>query len=184
LDACASIAKSDTIVPEDLHQALREGFRQLQVDQTSSPDWHPDSNDMVQDLVHPSMYPLVYGRTRVFQEECVGLEDAVKVWAGKGTVIPKEVVDTSGGTSDVSSTHWSNTYQWLPVNVAFQDDGSVKSTSYINNIHPIKNKDIYDTIERLIEKSLPMWDQCLALGGDPDAPGRLATRIPEPEDAE
>ncbi len=24
-------------------------------------DWHPDSNDIVRDLVHPSMYPYIKG---------------------------------------------------------------------------------------------------------------------------
>jgi hypothetical protein len=139
---------------------------------------------MMQDLVHPSMYPLVYGRTRAFQGECVGVEDAVNVWAGKGTIIPKELSDTYGTSNGTPDEHWSNTYQWLPANVAFQQDGSVKFTSYINNIHPIKHRDIYDTIERLIEKSLPLWDQCLALGGSADAPGIVNTRLDRAEDAE
>ena len=45
---------------------------------------------MVQDLVHPSMYPLVYGRSRGFQEENVGVADAVEQWAGRGEVIPRD----------------------------------------------------------------------------------------------
>lgn len=45
---------------------------------------------MVQDLVHPSMYPLVYGRSRVLQEEVVGVENAIGKWVGKGAVIQKE----------------------------------------------------------------------------------------------
>ena len=40
--------------------------------------------------------------------------------------------------------------------------GGVKFTSYINNLHPTKYRDIYGTIEKLVEKSLPLWDHCLA----------------------
>jgi hypothetical protein len=111
----------------------------------------------------------------------VGVEDAVNVWAGKGTIIPKKLPDTYGTSGGTPDEHWSDTYQWLPANVAFEQDGSVKFTSYINNIHPIKHRDIYDTIERLVENSLPLWDQCLALGGSEDAPGIVCTRLDRSE---
>lgn len=90
MDACASIAKSDTVINAKLHQDLRAAFDTLKSDQQATPDWHPHSNDMVQDLVHPSMYPFVYDRTRLFQEECVKLEDAISHWSGKGTIVPKD----------------------------------------------------------------------------------------------
>jgi hypothetical protein len=166
MEACASIAKSDTLVTQELHEALRHAFDQLKLDQQASPDWHPNSQDMVQDLVHPSMYPLVFGRTRAFPEECVGVEDAIKAWAGKGTIIPKEEEppsdDQRRGLWNREVDHYSSNYQWLPANVAFQDDGSVKLTSYINNLHPNKYPEIYRTIEKLVETTLPLWDQCLS----------------------
>ncbi|KAH7068434.1 hypothetical protein BKA63DRAFT_536755 [Paraphoma chrysanthemicola] len=163
LDACASIAKSDTLVTHELRQALRSAFDTLRLDQQDAPDWHPNSDDMVQDLVHPSMYPLVYGRTRVFSEECVGINDAVGRWAGKGIVIPKDEVARNARPryDELPPEYWSETYQWLPANVAFQDDGSVRFTSYINNLHPIRYSTVYSTIEQLIQTSLPLWDQCL-----------------------
>lgn len=126
------------------------------------------------------MYPLVYGRTRVFREECVGVEDAVKKWAGTGTILPKDVDESTDNM-------WSQTYQWLPANVAFQQDGSVKLTSYINNLHPVKHKNVYATIERLIEKSLPLWDQCLTLINDHDqeeGTGIMGTRMNHKDDCE
>ncbi|KAM5360141.1 hypothetical protein ACJZ2D_013956 [Fusarium nematophilum] len=73
-------------------------------------------------------------------------------------------------------------YQWLPSNLKFRDDGSVRFASYINNLHPVKHRGIYGTIEKLIEKALPAWDFCLALyesfthvGG-----GRTDPRFPRP----
>ncbi|KAF2677947.1 hypothetical protein K458DRAFT_446684 [Lentithecium fluviatile CBS 122367] len=187
LDAYASVAKSDILVTAELHDKLREAFETLQQDQASSPDWHPKSNDMVQDLVHPSMYPLVYGRSRVVEEELVGVDNAVKKWAGKGTAIekiPYNHVGTSYGYGgEAPSYYWSDTYQWLPANVFFQDDGSVKFTSYVNNLHPTKYPGIYHTIEKLIETSLPMWDQCLAFFVDSqferEGAGRMHSRFSE-----
>lgn len=56
-----TIAKSDTVVTPELQNELRAAFDQLQADQGSDVDWHPHSDEKVQDLVHPSMYPLIYG---------------------------------------------------------------------------------------------------------------------------
>lgn len=155
---------------------------------------------MVQDLVHPSMYPLIYGRSNVFEDEVVGVSDAVERWAGKGDVIEKDVTAPCQsensvyrrmhtvmlGGSDVPLSYWSNAYQWLPSNVALQEDGSVKFISYINNLHPIKYPEIYSTVEKLIEIALPAWDHCLLENRDGRkfGPGRKGSRFPMPEDAE
>lgn len=56
-----TVVKSDSLIPEYLHKYLLRAFERLRHDQASEIDWHPGSNDMVQDLVHPSMYPFVYG---------------------------------------------------------------------------------------------------------------------------
>lgn len=151
---------------------------------------------MVQDLVHPSMYPLVHGRSRIMKDEAVGVNDAIEKWAGKGEIIPLGA-ERHGGTRDATwgyqgsnagrYYYWSNTYQWLPANMAFQEDGTVKFTSYINNIHPTRYPEIYRTIEKLVETTLPLWDQCLALNIDYDTKhgaGRLQPRFPYPEDPE
>ncbi|KAI0467944.1 hypothetical protein F4859DRAFT_492174 [Xylaria cf. heliscus] len=162
LDATATIAKSDSLIPPTLKNALRKAFERLKNDKQGSPDWHPGTDKKVLNLVHPSMYPLVFGSTRVFRDEVVGVADAVAKWAGKGTVIDDR--DASKDYRIVPPLKfWSENYQWLPSNVALRDDGSVKFTSYINNLHPTKYPEIYGAIEKLVEKALPMWDQCLSL---------------------
>lgn len=180
-------------MPQSLQDSLHTAFSKLKRDQEDNPDWHPNTNGMVQDLVHPSMYPLVYGRSRGFKEEVVGVDDAIEKWMGKGEVIPKEnrLVDDDPfgvrygiGGGMAPPEYWSDTYQWLPANVAFQDDGTVKFTSYINNLHPKKYPDIYRTIEKLIQTALPLWDQCLKTIHGDGAAGRTASRFPFPHDAE
>lgn len=47
---------------EELRLDLAKAFATLQADQAANVDWHPNSGDVVQDLVHPSMYPFVYGK--------------------------------------------------------------------------------------------------------------------------
>lgn len=183
LDACASVVKSDSIISSEFRDDLRTAFDVLKADQAASPDWHPNSDNMVQDLVHPSMYPLVYGRSRVMKEEAVGISDAIHTWAGKGEVIAKGNLDGPAHTITPPPHFWSDTYQWLPSNVAFKPDGRVKLTSYINNLHPDKYPEIYHTIENLIEKSIPAWDQCLGQSiryGMPTGAGRFSSRFSTP----
>ncbi|KAK4163299.1 hypothetical protein QBC43DRAFT_319850 [Cladorrhinum sp. PSN259] len=164
LDASYMVAKSDSLVSPQLRADLKEGFDRLQADQAANPDWHPNTNETVQDLVHPSMYPLVYGRSRFFEGEVVGVADAIDKWAGKGIVIPKWFetrAQTNTNRRNIERNYWSDDYQWLPANVKLTDEGGVKFTSYINNLHPVKYMGIYRSLEQLIETALPMWDQCL-----------------------
>jgi hypothetical protein len=185
LDATAVIAKSDGFIEPALCNALRKAFDRLKKDQAGSPDWHPGTDEKVLNLVHPSMYPLVIESTKLFQDEVVGVADAIDKWAGKGTAICNQA--QSEACTDVPLEFWSDDYQWLPSNVALHDDGSVKFTSYINNLHPTKYPEIYGAIEKLVEKALPMWDQCLCIvtGYDKrESAGRDTSRISLPTDPE
>ncbi|KAI0858284.1 hypothetical protein F4860DRAFT_517014 [Xylaria cubensis] len=160
LDAIAvAIAKSDCLIPPAVTNALRNAFERLKKDQQGFPDWHPGTDEKVLNLVNPSMYPLVFKSTKCLPKEVVGVADAVAKWAGKGTVIDNK--DTNDDDGMVPLEFWSEDYQWLPSNVVMRDDGSVKFTSYINNLHPTKYPEVYSAIEKLVENALPMWDQCL-----------------------
>lgn len=119
--------------------------------------------------------------TKGFRDEVVGVTDAIDRWAGKGTIISHDGTRGPDESEYVPAQFWSEDYQWLPSNVDLQDDGSVKFTSYINNLHPTKYPEIYTAIEKLIEKVLPMWDQCLWTQSDYEnlsRPGLLASRFP------
>ncbi|KAJ4315637.1 hypothetical protein N0V94_005834 [Neodidymelliopsis sp. IMI 364377] len=160
LDAYATVAKSDSLVPDNLHNALLNAFQTLQADQSKSLDWHPGSKSMVQDLVHPRKGDVIPG-----EEEWEGTDFGKDTFLAKYATIP--------------SDYWSVNYQWLPSKV-FLQDGTVRFTNYINNLHPTKYPGIYRTIERLIETSLPMWDQCLTLASNLDqldGPGRTESRF-------
>ncbi|KAF4436169.1 hypothetical protein F53441_13313 [Fusarium austroafricanum] len=163
-----TIIKSDSHIDEALHQDLNNACDQLREDQKDKIDWHPRSNDMVQDLIHPSMYHFVYDRSPFIQEEVVGVSNALD-FIGQGEPIDgqtplKVPFDSYGyniGSGRVQPEYWSEKYQWLPANVAFQGDGSAKFTSYVNNLHPTKFADVYKTLETLVDKVIPAWDHCL-----------------------
>lgn len=193
LDAYATVIKTDTLIPKDMGDSLRGAFKRLSKDSTSALR-RQNTSATVRDLVDPALFPLVYGRTPVLQEEAVGVADAIDRWAGKGTVIPKpphvyyDIYDLRNDRYHARWCYWSEAYQWLSTNVKFEKDGRARLTSYINNLHPTKYRDIHQTIEELVNLALPMWDHCVWAYNhhDPNrfGPGRRDARFPMPENRE
>ncbi|KAK1223146.1 hypothetical protein PQX77_013982 [Marasmius sp. AFHP31] len=66
LDAEAAIVKSDTAIPASLCEELKAA--------------HPGSDEKVLDLVHPSLYPLIYGKSRVLPSGHTTLSDYLERW--------------------------------------------------------------------------------------------------------
>ncbi|KAK8112328.1 uncharacterized protein PG998_008785 [Apiospora kogelbergensis] len=167
VDNC--VVKSDVLVNQSLKSEMVAAFAKLRADQASNVDWHPRSNGMVQNLVHPSLYCLVWGKSHFLYDEVVGTVDAVTKWAGKGQPTPDQTENPwidpvqSYGHRPLAPHFWSAKYQWLPANLKFQDDGTTRFTSYINNLHPVKYEGVYRTIEKLVDQALPAWEQCLNL---------------------
>ncbi|PTB75248.1 hypothetical protein M440DRAFT_1439803 [Trichoderma longibrachiatum ATCC 18648] len=167
-----TIVKSDTFVSDQLWDELKTSFETLRADQAGNVDWHPGTNDMVQNLVHPSMYPFVFGRSGFIFEEEVDRENAFAS-VGKGSIVPEitrlpdygsrflNVAWQPNSIGVVPSEYRSSQYQWLPTNVTFREDGTAKLTSYVNNLYPRKYPAIYEAIEHAIDAAIPAWDQCL-----------------------
>ena len=104
-------------------------------------DWHPGSDGKVLDLVHPSLYPVVYGRTidRLSREP----------------LCPRQ--------SEIADMFKSERFQWLPSDFFVRDDGSVKLvSSYINNIHPEDHAALVDVISKILERAVPMFEWVLS----------------------
>ncbi|KZV78104.1 hypothetical protein EXIGLDRAFT_692558, partial [Exidia glandulosa HHB12029] len=106
---CDRIWQSDALIPDTLCDALKEGAKALEDVADDQKDWHPRASGFVLDLVHPSLYPLVYGRTFVLKPK--GLE----------------VAEAPEGSSVTSQR-----FAWLPTNFVVGASG-VKALGYINN---------------------------------------------------
>lgn len=102
VEALDGVFKSDTIVSEDLKVALRNAAFLLENVPEKERDWHPDSDGTVVDLVHPSIYPLVYGQTRIIPNNTVGLENCMNR-SGEGEVLAEP--------SSKDRKEWSSRYQ-------------------------------------------------------------------------
>lgn len=182
------IYKSDTAISNELKLALQEAIRPLEDVPESQKDWHPGSDGKVLDLVHPSLFPLIYGASKVLPvgSKATTLEDCIKL-IGHGEPLPKP------------ESHWhvpkccSKNFQWLPceVDISGEKPRSVVLTlghsldrlteshrilTYINNLHPKHHSKLYNVIEEVIGAAIPSWELTLALanhGALYDAPRRI-----------
>lgn len=71
------ITKSDVAVPEHLRRKLCQAVAPLENIPDHEKDWHPESKHQVLDLVHPSLYPLVYGQSRILPGSTIALNQSL-----------------------------------------------------------------------------------------------------------
>ncbi|KAF2143968.1 uncharacterized protein K452DRAFT_267025 [Aplosporella prunicola CBS 121167] len=153
-DVDAGVAKSDSLVSEELKQDLRAAVRPLEDVPDKYKDWHPGSDNRVLDLVHPSLFPLIYDCTHILPEKSVTLENCLRLCGSGEPAEFKPIKETN--------EFYSWEYQWLPAELAFTDDEvGVKFTSYINNLHPCRHEKLYAAIERIAAKAVPLWSVTL-----------------------
>ncbi|TFK24948.1 hypothetical protein FA15DRAFT_669004 [Coprinopsis marcescibilis] len=157
------VVKSDYAVPTAIKTALQEAVRPLEDVPEDQKDWHPGSGNKVLDLVHPSLFPLIYGRSMVLTpgSKAIGLniKDVAKVYEEVTTATAptwSELPYNEGKVLPVSDK-----FQWLPSEVDVSGE-KVKILSYINNLHPGKHRELYGLIEEVITAALPLWEITLA----------------------
>ena len=74
-DSETAIVKSDTAVTSILAESLRSNVRVLEDVPEQLKDWHPGSDQKVLDLLHPTLFPLIYGKSRALAYGTVPLDD-------------------------------------------------------------------------------------------------------------
>ncbi|KAL3467016.1 hypothetical protein BJX64DRAFT_284164 [Aspergillus heterothallicus] len=170
------IVKSDLIISEQTRRALTDAVKDLE--EESPRDYHPGSSDMVVDLVHPSLFPLVYGKTHILHDQYIALDDTLNMHPSQGMVIPvppdeetklpapkPPYVDYSRIRS--IQKPYSAKFQWLPCDVdLWGSSEGCKLTSYINNLHPKRHSRLYGLIEEIIDCAIPLWDFTLGPLGE------------------
>ncbi|KAF5681277.1 hypothetical protein FHETE_66 [Fusarium heterosporum] len=162
-DYSVAVLKSDTIMTAEPARSLQEAVKVLEDVVPEKKDWHPRSRGQVLDLVHPSLWPLVYGRSRILLSHVIGLQDAFN-YEGEPVMICAPADDdcyrySKGGFCGQGFPVLSNRFQWLPCDVALDPiTGGVQIASYINNLHPQQQAHLYPIIETFIRESLPAWD--------------------------
>jgi hypothetical protein len=141
LNAAACISKSDTLVSPALREELQQGAASLQA--LTEKDGH---HEQVWNLVDPSLYPLVFGRTAVLTDGGhVGLRDCFQSYSLEGTVVKtpyshvnaeiekrRELIKIGAADPDAELNfelpywgywfRWSKKFQYLPCEVEFKGE--------------------------------------------------------------
>ncbi|KAL2139687.1 hypothetical protein VTI28DRAFT_4857 [Corynascus sepedonium] len=164
LDSELTVIKSDRAISKETQDELRACVKVLEDVPDRLKDWHPGSDETVLDLVHPSLFPVVWGLTRALEEGIVPLDDCVN-YTGKGVTVASWIPDDTPQYSYEAPKLWGS-FQWLPAQVELAQDGSAKITSYINNLHPTEHKALYGVLERIVAATVPLWEDALNGFGD------------------
>lgn len=143
-------------VSDDLAALLRQSVTILENVLESQKDWHPGSDNQVLDLLHPSLFPVVFGRTRALRTGKVSLDGAAS-FSGKG--------EPTTSYNKKRLNYGEDSYQWLPSDVVLNDSGA-SITSYVNNLHHERHGDLYGVFERFAAVAVPLWEECLSWWDD------------------
>eukprot|EP00834_Sanchytrium_tribonematis_P001805 NODE_47_length_32105_cov_1.240892.p4 type:complete len:516 gc:universal NODE_47_length_32105_cov_1.240892:5155-3608(-) len=133
-------------IESSLHHEFKQIMAQFQDVPSHLLDWHPNSNQQVLDIVHPSLFPLSE-KSKLSNpftlENCLQLMNSGQL---KSPI----------SSSDDIQIH----YQWLPSEFELKN-GKYEITSYINNLHP-KHTHLYELITTIFNEFIPLFQYCLS----------------------
>lgn len=128
-------------VPESANKKLISELVKLYDDFGEHLDYHPNTNNQVVDLVHPSLFPLRYGKTQVVDP------------TNPNNLVVAQYKNQFRG---VEAFGISQKFQWLPSLLKINSSSKrYEFVSYINNLHPESYPDLYDSITDVFNYALP-----------------------------
>ncbi|KAJ2476139.1 hypothetical protein IWW56_005078 [Coemansia sp. RSA 2131] len=159
-DGCWSIIKlsavdnvwvSDSLIDDDTTLELKRYVAVMEDVPEKDWDYNPNTNNQMVNLVDPSLYLLIYGRSRFLSQPipspaaAVDLnrfgqfpgsfkqwkEDIEKAWKDE---VDKGIFYFSPADAELFT---SEEFCCLPTELRVDDDGTVTIESYINNLHPV-----------------------------------------------
>lgn len=162
------ITKSDITVPRSFCDKMAEEINKIDTVPLDLAFYNSGSNNKHSDLLPVGLYPLVYGRSRILKDRLIGLDDAIAN-AGQGEII--KCPDETGITrediawrvtarDDITIRPYSRNFQMLPSDLKLEN-GKWRINSYINNLHPTRNRRMYELIEEFFNFAVPQWNATL-----------------------
>jgi len=132
------VAFSDDALPPGFFGEIRASVQRLA--EVEPVDYHPGSGTRVRDLVHPSLYPYIEGRSKV------------------SAPLPGATVDTR---DRFGRPFEGSRYQWLPTPFKIDDAGGVVIDGYINNLDRARHGVLYEHLATLFSSVLPLIEAVL-----------------------
>ncbi|KAJ2642428.1 hypothetical protein GGF44_001671, partial [Coemansia sp. RSA 1694] len=134
-------------------------------------------------LVDPFLYPFVLYYSLICEESIMNPKDALTCrYAEDGSKLVLRTVEELMSESysrnvvaqldDCGLKHYVDAYEifgygstgtsWLPTDFEVNDDGTVSIRSYINNLHPTRYADLYESIAKVFANFVPLLEQVAA----------------------
>ncbi|RXW19958.1 hypothetical protein EST38_g5895 [Candolleomyces aberdarensis] len=150
------VYKSDTAGSEETKLALQKAVRVLEDIPAAQKDWHSGSDSKVLDLVHPSLFPLIYGISKILPigAPMTTLEDCVKRTCE---------VDISGDKPK-TLTYINNLHPQRHKELYGLMEDLIQASIPLWNLTLVSSDDLFNTPSRV------RYDTCLFIGD---------TRVPE-----
>mmetsp|Transcript_34295 Transcript_34295/g.67426 ORF Transcript_34295/g.67426 Transcript_34295/m.67426 type:complete len:683 (+) Transcript_34295:84-2132(+) len=152
------VALADGLVSETLHLKLMQQINALA--EKTVADYHPHSNGIVRDLVHPALYPFVNG-----------LSTTLPLGAVPPAIFPQMLDERDQYDSEIATDYWgrayeeSVNYQWIPTYFNVETDGSCTIDNYINNLVPRSEYEtLYQSLSELFSHALPLIESVFSYG--------------------
>ncbi|KIO24282.1 hypothetical protein M407DRAFT_102663 [Tulasnella calospora MUT 4182] len=153
------IWESNELISEDIKSRLKQAGAVLENVPDEEKDWHSRYGSQVLNLVHPSLFCAVYGRT--------------PSWNNSNSDRRLQPLQTP--SKEMETWAYSPKLSWIPTDFQLGENGApATALGYINNVHPNQNKDLVTVIESLVGRFSLLWDRVLTdihPGNDP-LPGR------------
>ncbi|KAF3181110.1 hypothetical protein TWF788_006611 [Orbilia oligospora] len=108
--------------------------------------WHPESNGQLLDLVHPSWWPIIYGRSKSIN----------------GATIEAPTFQDDEWWGDDIRYDVSRRFCWLPSEFEISSERKTTIASYINNLALPEQSEIFHPIlENIFSKFVPLFNHIL-----------------------
>ncbi|KAK6515808.1 hypothetical protein TWF281_004398 [Arthrobotrys megalospora] len=141
----------DEFIDESLRHQLINAARSLE--DNPEKKWHSESNEQLLDLVHPSYWPIIYGRSKTVDGKIITFD------------VPRafEIHPRYRYSNSDSDFRYSKKFCWLPSEFEISQTGEAKITSYINNLAlPEQQRIFYPILEKIFSKFVPLFNHVLA----------------------
>ncbi len=148
-----NVAWSDSIMPKKTLKKLNELLDEICKNERE--DYHPGSEKVVRDIVHPSLYPYIKNVSVVEESPLSNYKK------------PKKKEEFNLDVDFWGRAYEDSIYQWLPAEFFVSEQGKVSLNSYINNLNRDKYPQAYNLIGNVFENIFPMFEKvCSELRND------------------
>eukprot|EP00039_Didymoeca_costata_P001972 m.56652 g.56652 ORF g.56652 m.56652 type:complete len:712 (-) comp11051_c0_seq2:288-2423(-) len=161
------VYEADDLFPETLTAKLKEQVKRLEAEPV---DWHPNSNEQVRDLVHPSL--------RCYNS-AVGMKPPQDLDPNEEARLArynKRISERLDSATNEKQEKFLNArtlrmnvkdkmdpvFQWLPSEFHVDSDGKVKIEGIVNNLPRPKYSAMYTVLEEMVEYLLPMLERVMS----------------------